>query len=111
MGSKHTKGPWSVVEQWMTGATIRANADKPLYTLVATAHGAIFAGPPYDEMLANARLIAAAPELLEALERVEQRARESGECPFCHQPPEVGCAPACPLTAARTAIKKARGEG
>ena len=105
MGSKHTKGPWSVVEQWTTGATIRANADKPLDTLVATAHGAIFAGPPYDEMLANARLIAAAPELLEALKRALRWF--DGDFPYGHEEAEREGA----TEAARAAIKKARGEG
>mgnify|MGYP007131816132 CR=1 FL=1 len=105
-----------MVEQWTTGATIRASVGSQLDTLIATAHGTIFVGPPYDEMLANARLIAAAPELLEALDRVtdacERAAVETCCCPSCWEHPYgdgSGHGSSCALTAARAAIAKARG--
>ena len=102
---KHTPGPWRWSQNPYGGARVETQS-------VGIADVLSRAGVPHpvqESCAANARLIAAAPELLEALERVERRARESGECPLCRQPPEVGCAPECPLTAARAAIAKATG--
>ena len=58
MNGKHTPGPWNVVDgRWIT-------SDKgDLATTVVLGHGR------KDEMTANARLIAAAPELLVALDQ------------------------------------------
>jgi hypothetical protein len=105
---EHTRGPWVCIPQADCRSILIATQHKHGHGI---AEVWIDLAPYAESAEANARLISAAPELLEALERVEQRARESGECPFCRQPPEIGCAPACPLTAARAAIKKARGEG
>jgi hypothetical protein len=57
-----------------------------------------------DEQLSNARLIAAAPELLEALQELEQRLDYSKSGPFSHYD-SLEC-----LGIARAAIAKARGE-
>ena len=94
MTTKHTPGPWKI------GALESGQA------AVDGANGEEVTG---FVSIPDAHLIAAAPELLEALERVERRARVSGECPLCRQPPEVGCSTECPLTAARAAIAKATG--
>jgi len=57
---KHTPGPWTV---WEEGGVY---VDSPTY-LVCSVYG------PGPAVLANARLIAAAPELLEALKDVMER--------------------------------------
>jgi hypothetical protein len=57
--SKHTKGPWHVFKD---SSIYSKHAD---YTLAE-----IVAGMTDEECDANARLIAAAPELLEALQRL-----------------------------------------
>jgi hypothetical protein len=56
--SGHTPGPWAVA--WPNPRIVSAQEKKA----VASPH---FAGYEEDEIEANARLIAAAPELLEAL--------------------------------------------
>ncbi len=58
MGSKHTPGPWKT-----DGDEIILSSDGRNLADVWTEFAAI----PRDEAVANARLIAAAPELLEAL--------------------------------------------
>ena len=82
--TKHTQGPWLVEGR----AVYALNDDgyNRFSALVQDAH------TPGDELEANARLIAAAPELLEAL-----------ECLL-----EMGHAKAGDL--ARAALAKARGE-
>lgn len=62
MNAPHTPGPWHVYDsrfREVNGAIMDAAGNK-----VASAHG-----PTTEELEANARLIAAAPELLEALRR------------------------------------------
>jgi len=67
---KHTPGPWriSAESQSIVEQDNQAIGSK-LGLLIATAHGYTDSGyfPDDDEGVANARLIAAAPELLEAL--------------------------------------------
>jgi hypothetical protein len=58
--SGHTKGPWKAEEF----DVVRATGPKEDRTI---AFGALFGSESADEAKANARLIAAAPELLEAL--------------------------------------------
>lgn len=115
--SAHTPGPWSVPH-------------------FARAHGCgcryIFAGeylggiaevyvdngmmpsgggndcPSVDEATANARLIAAAPDLLEALNfLVNLAGRHSSACP-AQRNPDARCA--CGIGPARAAIAKAEGQ-
>ena len=61
MKAKHTHGQW-----WNSGLEVGAG---PLMTVKV----ARVSGANYEEALANARLIAAAPELLEALEAMMGR--------------------------------------
>lgn len=64
MTTKHTPGPWSFKTVSTDGASSVKGADG---RGVASVSGNI--RRPADEMVANAALIAAAPELLEALKR------------------------------------------
>lgn len=92
--TKHTQGPWLV-----EGRTVYALNDdgyNRFSALVQDAH------TPGDELEANARLIAAAPELLEALEGVTDMAAD--------MIPSMGFAGLALIEAARAAIAKARGE-
>ena len=90
---EHTKGPWAWYENPSGGCRVQT-------TGVGIADVLSRAGvpPPVQESCAaNARLIAAAPELLEALERVEREARR------------LHVDDILDLTAASAAIAKARG--
>jgi hypothetical protein len=73
MTSKHTPGPWHVgVKQ----------AHRIIYDQAgwAVADATVFHGrESQDEMIANARLIASAPDLLAALELIHANAAESPE--------------------------------
>ena len=79
----HTKGPWKV--RWKTAFCNRA--------AIEPAIGEVYGAG--DELIANAQLIAAAPELLEALEVIIEDLEE-------------GAKPRMKL--ARAAIAKAKGE-
>lgn len=96
--SKHTPGPWHLSNLSHRYVRYRLSTDATGYNICDMD---VFGGPP-DEKEANARLIAAAPELLEALEQIcnlERRAfREAWD-----MLQEVD-------RLARTAIRKARGE-
>jgi hypothetical protein len=90
----HTPGPWRVAEDSYGGFNRIWSADG--YDIATcTGDGSI----PYEERIANERLIAAAPELLEALEwamkHVEKRGTETYENYF---------------SKAQLAIRKAKGE-
>ena len=87
--TKYTKGPWEFAE-----------FPKAKDWDVASDTTPVCSGYLNDEGKANARLIAAAPELLEALEMVAQHAPASG--PLWHGSE--------PMTKARAAIAKAKGE-
>ena len=115
--TKHTPGPWKVSDKMMTDEmicrhdTIGAWVHSCRYIegagkLLATAQSNEPIGTGYngghpqvasrDEMLSNARLIAAAPELLDALRLV-----------LAHD----GALTGADWTAIRAAIAKAEGEG
>ena len=119
LASKHTPGPWRLNDFY------GANVDqRPIKAVVGPEGNGrlIHAVPDFmidPESLANARLIAAAPELLEALERVagiadSRHGSISCWCPenFLDSMPDdsepdshsSGC------KAARAAIAKARGD-
>ena len=100
--AKHAPGPWSCIVEG-NDAFVMPAGDSPCVTLIKLRG----AGTSYSESLANARLIAAAPCLLEALEAF-QRAPSVGSA----GPGSVTIAvQAFNLRAARAAIAKATGEG
>lgn len=74
---KHTPGPWEIVEDngWLT---IRPHNDKT--GLVAGNIGGTYAIglQGHEENKANARLLASAPELLEALQTIADIKRSDG---------------------------------
>ena len=99
--SKHTPGTWSALTPDQFGRPVQAD------WVVAGGDAYICVGPQWDEeyrdeSLANAHLIAAAPELLEALEYLaslaEEAMREVGEYDIEAE-----------LAEARAAIAKATG--
>jgi len=61
MSAKHTPGPWHYWQRDIGGFRIEVSEDDPPLALVPTN------GRPPVEVEANARLIAAAPKMLEAL--------------------------------------------
>jgi len=108
---KHTPGPWEIVQS-DHGIVVRTESPKKT-RYGASRYAAIGGFERSDpqqlaEALANARLIAAAPELLAALEGLEKEFRRiypiyySSE-PWCHETN-------APLKVARAAITKATGE-
>jgi len=106
MTSKHTPGPWEVVEGGSPGVLHVKGPPLPI-TIVTIALDIDFAGSLERE--ANARLIAAAPELLEALIEATacgmvpiSSAKEGGASTHSRQ---VKCADMI-----RAAIAKATGE-
>ena len=108
MTQKHTPGPWGVANSG--GRVIRAG-------MVHPATIAVLETVPLkisDEIIANARLIAAAPELLAALEHLGPRLCYACDMqlPFIstnsHQHPRGGLI-SCDAAKARAAIAKAQG--
>jgi hypothetical protein len=109
--TKHTPGPWRVDETWPEETnTIRVKRNvlcvkaEPQRTIALCGHGS------QDEAVANARLIAAAPELISALKAIQ--ARING---VFDDPDLIQCGPLQgPATdidrIARAAIAKAEGE-
>ena len=105
--SKHTPGPWYYDATWGLIHDARKTARTPHESAAEIC--AIHAGRTgsKDETTANARLIASAPELLEALARIATvpKAGEPGYRPLDSRD-AIGF-----ITIARTAIDKATGEG
>jgi hypothetical protein len=99
--AKHTPGPWSVTESFCNNACNR------LVVKRKTWGGEVVAdlGEAPDASRANARLIAAAPEMLEALRAMVSRA------PFIDQSVTAeGLANCEALAKAGHAIRQAEGE-
>lgn len=105
--NKFTPGPWAAVfepewNQWSIRSANPADlAEAPVYYELASSIGGHVRGENFDdysEVEANARLVAAAPDLLEALEMLLEETDpmklNAGE-PWCR---------------VRTVIAKARGE-
>jgi hypothetical protein len=66
--AEHTKGPWET-----DGISIRASGENRQIALCEiTVRGRPY-DETYDEAIANAQLIAAAPDLLEALKMLDER--------------------------------------
>jgi hypothetical protein len=93
--SKHEPGPWI-----LGGCSGR---------MITTQTGYTGDGFIADvDTLANARLIAAAPDMLDVLTAIEWRDCSCGpECPQCFNFQKVGHRPECKLAAA---LRKARGQ-
>lgn len=97
--SKHTAGPWKV-GSWYDGRLAILVADIADYSIVAELTGA------KREHEANAALIAAAPEMLEALQHISARFALMAKA----LPEEQRADAAESLTMALAAIAKAKGE-
>ena len=87
METKHTPGPWEIVCEG--GGEPAAVYGQPKNIYASGLRVASMCGPGNDPAawLANARLIAAAPELLEALEHLKRHVAE------CNAQWETDCAP------------------
>lgn len=93
----HTPGPWTAHDSPVDGAYPISTAFGDHRICIAHAHG-VFEEPGRIEAQANARLIAAAPELLEALKRIMAAVNYGG----IKMPAVIGIQ-------ASTAIAKAEG--
>lgn len=105
--SAHTPGPWNVDSRYHVHAIVDASGNDLTYQQVAPQFhdgepcGSVTSrGRTAVELEANARLIAAAPELLAALEGVVSRCEPSGYVGIDGQF----------LKAVRAAIAKANGD-
>ena len=68
-------------------------------------------GPYPDDVIRNARLIAAAPDMLEALEEVMGELDVEGlPCPLCGRDLTIGHRHNCIWHVVESAVRKARGE-
>lgn len=110
--TKHTQGPWVVHEGDeidVRSANPADLAQAPIYYCIAENIGGHVHGENFDdysEVEANARLIAAAPELLEALEgMIEVYGSEGDVDGLPKHEVELNL-----IAFARAAIAKARGE-
>jgi hypothetical protein len=95
--SKHTPGPWNAEPMTGRGAWVKGSSGE---------WAALSCGDTDTTAEANARLIAAAPELLEALNKIISRHSElvcSGDCGFWDVEDEEK------MKLARSAIAKAEG--
>ena len=109
LGSSHTPGPWAVASIGM-GYSIRGDGNGHSVAFTNTAscskHALRNDITKMDEEHANALLIAAAPDLLEALSQmVRIVSTHDGYGMRCPSPTTDGTV----VDAARAAIKKARG--
>lgn len=93
----HTAGPWDVVFDRDDRRSLRVSAPGGKYIAVCVERGSLIRDQA--EFEANARLIAAAPELLDALEEVVT------DLQFSEAPQHRNL-----VTLARAAIAKAKGE-
>ena len=106
----HTPGPWEVAEN-LFGST----ASCEVYANVGTKSGRggyarICQITPRDQK-SNANLIAAAPEMLQALEAIKDELDAfNPTCPFCQGNAGSGHKYTCIWHIANAAIRKARGE-
>lgn len=98
---EHTPGPWVVdsmqVEDW------RVNISNKTSNVACAYHLNDDACEPDEECLANANLIAAAPEMLESLEEIESIFRHFRGVNLCEELPSV-------YSSIVTLIAKAKGQ-
>ena len=76
MSAKHTPGPWHYADS-MGDREIRSSVDITIGEVLGD--GNSYCQEEEEERLANAQLIAAAPDMLEALESEEAWRRETDE--------------------------------
>lgn len=100
----HTQGPWKVDKNHKGFVDIRRDVDS--YTSgIATVWEDFYA----ENYESNARLIAAAPDMLEALEEVMGELDVEGlPCPLCGRNLTIGHRRNCIWHVVASAIKKAR---
>lgn len=104
MKTKHTPGPWQVNGSWLNIET--GNRHTAVESVLPGGFGMVASlehSFTRESEEANARLIAAAPELLEALKELVN----DGEC-YCAD--NVASKETCRHCKARAAIAKAQGE-
>lgn len=95
--AKHTPGPWIADgSKWRGQITVRRAGDIPSPIADMWLNG--------DDPAANARLIAAAPDMMEALHKVERALVDGALVPLPGYSDEIVC-----LAVVRTAIAKAEG--
>jgi hypothetical protein len=107
--AKHTPGPWNADHSWFSKTGGQMVRGKSCVVAEALKHGAA--------TMANARLIAAAPELLAACERLiaDEDCRNDHNNPcWAERPTDVpgkhwGVGDACAVCVAKAAIAKAKG--
>lgn len=102
MQTKYTPGPWAVVDNTAEpyGQLLVESETDGAVALCYTVERGEYAAPP--ECVANARLIAAAPDLLAVVEMVNRI--------WSHDQTE-NLHPESPAAILRAALKKAKGEG
>ena len=102
---QHTPGPWRVEQQ----DDMDVEGNGYVWAVRAEGHGSYCQNPARSNSLANARLMAASPELLMALEELvaefDAASEEAAQEPGCGGLAETGG-----IAYARTIIAKARGE-
>lgn len=103
MKVEHTKGPWYALWSDASGNLTSIHGGAHHYAIATANSFWRGPGPIEEEAEANARLIAAAPDLLTALEAILLYEGEN----VSHGFDDVDA----PYYTARTAIAKARGEG
>lgn len=119
----HTKGPWIVEPRWNTDSNDNSRSVGSIYSESLERFLATMEDPCSDsdeEQMANAHLMAAAPDLLEALKRRISGDVRSGVVSACH-PSLQFCevcghnserfvhSENCPVLFAELAIAKAEG--
>ncbi len=103
--AKHTPGPWTAEEATSNSIDI-VSEEVEIATIISDEDF-----PEDCEERANARLIAAAPELLDALRDLADRAEGGVDYGLCHRGicSRSECAQCRRVDAARAAIAKAEG--
>ena len=110
----HTPGPWSVDSSMIsTGWVLVTKSNGDVVANVNTETGPDI--PPTVSIkmpaLSNAHIIAAAPDMLEALEEVMGELDVEGlPCPLCGRDLTIGHRHNCLWHVVASAVKKARGE-
>ena len=100
--NKHTPGPWSIGDDSNAGCEVIAGPVAIVLDRIARVAGDGTYVISREEMIANARLIAAAPCMLQALEAATAEIRAI----YGDQPPATNSV----VMLIEAAIKKARGE-